>query len=286
MENEGLFKDTDGRLWTRGDVLEGLRAAGAEDCEILFVHTDLMFGRPERQLGRKGYLRALYETLLDLNVPTLVLPAFSYSFPNHEPFDVRRSRTSMGALNEYIRTQPGACRSLDPLLSLLVVGKRTDLAVGRPTGHSFGPDSGFDRLHRAGGVKFLFFGAEFAEHFTYIHYIEKVLEVPYRFDMPFTGTVVGHDGTAFRHTQAIHTQCGGVTLKSTAFLKEELAASGLLSVGRLGDGELACVAERDIFRVVTERIGRDPFALVEPYSQSDLTHEYTFGRNGERVTHC
>ena len=167
---------------------------GADACEILFVHTALLFGRPNRALGRKGYLQALYEVLLDLQVPTLVFPAFSYSFANHENYDVRRSRTSMGALVEYIRTRPEVCRSLDPLLSLSVAGARTDLTAGRPTGHSFGPDSGFDRLHRAGNVKFLFLGADFAEHFTYIHYIEKVLEVPYRFDMFFTGNITGHDG--------------------------------------------------------------------------------------------
>lgn len=286
MEKIGLFKDAEGRLWTQRDVLENLRAVGAEDCEILFIHTDLLFGCPERNLGRKGYLQSLYQIFLDLKVPTLVFPAFSYSFPNHEVFDVRHSRTSMGALIEYVRKQPGAYRSLDPLLSLLVIGKQTDLAAGRPAGHSFGPDSGFDRLHRAGDVKFLFFGAEFAEYFTYIHYIEKVLEVPYRFDMPFTGTVIDYDGLAFQHTQAIHTQCGGVTLKSTAFLKEELAAAGQLKIRRLGDGELACISERDIFRAVTEKIHKDPFSLVEPYTQGDLTHEYTFGRNGERVTHC
>nr|WP_325204015.1 AAC(3) family N-acetyltransferase [uncultured Oscillibacter sp.] len=286
MENIGLFSDSAGRLWTREDVLKGLRAVGADACEILFVHTALLFGRPNRALGRKGYLQALYEVLLDLQVPTLVFPAFSYSFANHENYDVRRSRTSMGALVEYIRTRPEVCRSLDPLLSLSVAGARTDLTAGRPTGHSFGPDSGFDRLHRAGNVKFLFLGADFAEHFTYIHYIEKVLEVPYRFDMFFTGNITGHDGQTFRHTQAIHTQCGGVKLKNIGFLKSVLAETGHLKVERLGDGELACIAEEIIFQEVAGRIRRDPFSLVEPYTERDLTHIYTFGKDGERVTHC
>lgn len=286
MENGGLFSDSAGRLWRRDAVLERLKAVGAADCKILFVHTDLLFGRPDRALGRKGYLEALYEIFLALHVPTLVFPAFSYSFANGEDYDVRRSRTSMGALIEYIRTRPEARRSLDPLLSLAVVGERTDLAAGGPGDHSFGPDSGFARLHQAGDVKFLFFGAEFAEHFTYVHYIEKVLEVPYRFDMSFTGNITGYDGRTFRHTHAIHTQCGGVKLKSVEFLKRELTAAGLLKVERLGDGELACISEETIFQEVAGRIQKNPFSLVEPYTERDLTHIYTFGREGERVTHC
>lgn len=286
MEQNGLFTDSTGQIWSQKDVLERLRAVGADDCEILFVHTDILFGRPNRALGRSGYLQGLYQVFLELGVPTLVFPSFSYSFANHEDYDVRQSRTSMGALIEYIRKQPGVCRSLDPLLSLLVIGAREDLAAGLPVGHSFGPDSGFDRLHRAGGVKFLFFGAEFEEYFTYIHYIEKVLNVPYRFDMSFTGTITDYDGKSFQHTQAIHTQCGGVTLKNFGPLKQKLAEEGVLKLARLGDRELACISEEDIFQSISEAIRSDPFSFVEPYTQDDLTHIYTFGRNGERVTHC
>lgn len=283
---ETLFTDSTGQSWTKQRVLGQLRAVGADDCEVLFMHTDLLFGRPERKLGRKGYLQALYQTFLELGVPTLVFPGFSYSFANHETYDVRRSRTSMGALNEYIRTQPGVVRSLDPLLSLLVVGKRTDLAEGGPGDHSFGPDSGFARLHQTGGVKFLFFGADFAEYFTYIHYIEKVMDVPYRFDMSFTGTIIDERGRAFQHTHAIHTQCGGVKLKNYAQLGKELSAGGFLNTAKLGDGEAACISEPDIYREVCGRLQRDPYSFVEPYTRDDLTHVYTFGRNGERVTHC
>lgn len=286
MEQNGLFTDSSGRIWSREDVLERLKAVGADNCEILFVHTDILFGRPNRALGRNGYLQGLYQVLLELGVPTLIFPSFSYSFANHEDYDVRQSRTSMGALIEYIRKQPGVHRSLDPLLSLLVIGAREDLAAGPPTGHSFGPGSSFDRLHQAGGVKFLFFGAEFEEYFTYIHYIEKVLDVPYRFDMSFSGSITDYDGNSFRHTQAIHTQCGGVTLKNFSPLKRKLVGAGILKLARLGDKELACIAEEDIFRSVSDAIRSNPFSFVEPYTQDDLTHIYTFGRNGERVTHC
>jgi len=278
--------DPEKRSWTRRMVLDRLRSVGADDCEILFIHTDLLFGVPDRGLRKRDYLQALYQTLLELGVPTLVFPSFSYSFPNHEVYDVRHSRTSMGALIEYIRTQPGVYRSLDPLLSLLVVGARRDLAEGGPGDHSFGPDSGFARLHRAGDVKFLFFGADLAEYFTYIHYIEKVLDVPYRFDMPFTGTIIDHNGETFQHTHAIHTQCGGVKLKNFGKLKNELSDSGFLKTAKLGDGELACISEVDIYREVSRRIQEDPFSFVEPYTENDLTHIYTFGKNGERVTHC
>ena len=130
MDNQLLFTDSNQKKFTCQDVLERLRSIGAGDCEILFIHTDILFGRPNPELGRRGYLQALYQILLDLHVPTLIFPSFTYSFPNREVYDVRSSRTSMGALIEYIRKQPGVRRSLDPLLSMIAVGKRTDLMTG------------------------------------------------------------------------------------------------------------------------------------------------------------
>lgn len=283
---EILFTDSRKQSYTGEDILEHLRQVGADDCDILFVHTDILFGTPAPGLGRKDYLQALFQVLLDLHVKTLIFPAFSYSFCNHEDYDVRSSRTSMGALIEYIRKQQGVRRSLDPILSLIAVGERTDLIEGDPGHQALGPGSGFDRLHQAGGVRFLFFGADFAEYFTYIHHIEKVLEVPYRYDQSFSGNITDYDGRSFPHVHSIHTACGGVTLKNFSVLKEELRAEGCLKMAPLGDLELTCVPEEDVYRFVTERIRRDPYSFVQPYTEEDLTHSYTFGKNGERVTHC
>lgn len=50
--------------------------------------------------------------------------------------------------------------------------------------------------------------------------------------------------------------------------------------------EVACIAERDVFAEATRRIEENPFSFVLPYTQEDLTHEYTFGKDGARISHC
>lgn len=281
-----LFTDSKKKTWTKEMVLRQLKEVGADSCQFLFIHTDLMFGMPNKQLKRKEYLQALYEILLELKVPTLMFPAFTYSFQNHEDFDVRNSRTSMGALIEFIRKQPDVYRSLDPMLSVIAVGERADIVLGDPGCHCFGPDSCFNRLHHEEGVKFLFFGADFAEYFTYIHFIEKIMDVPYRFDMCFNGIITDYDGHSYEHAHAIHTQCGGVTLAGTQEFKADLLAKGMLKTAPLGDAEVACIAERDVFAEATRWIEENPFGFVLPYTQEDLTHEYTFGKDGARISHC
>ncbi len=80
--------------------------------------------------------------------------------------------------------------------------------------HSLGEGSALDILHHMDSVKFLFFGAEMADCFTYVHYVEKIMEVPYRFDMPFEGNIIYPDGIKLHRKQYIHTQCTGVKLPS------------------------------------------------------------------------
>jgi len=287
VKNTKLFKNNDGEWSTYGDVLEKLKGIGSSECDLLFIHTDIMFGVPSRGMKRKEYLDALYHILLDLGVSTLVLPAFTYSFCNHESFDVLNSKTSMGVLNEFIRKQPDVRRSLDPLLSMVVTGRRDNIFDGDLGHHSLGEGSGFDRIHKTRQVKFLCFGAEFSEYFTYVHYVEKMLDVPYRFDMPFTGTIIDYERREYEDTHYMHTGCGGVNPMPFYHFKEFLINNEMMKVDRLGDAEITCVSEEDAYREISGKLHADiNYFLERPFTQADLTHEYTFGKNDERVMHC
>lgn len=286
VDNITLFTDSGGRAYTQTDISTRLKAIGVQDCDILFVHTDVAFGRPNPALGRKGYLEGLYQALLELHVDTMIFPAFSYSFCNHEDYNVRESKTSMGALIEYVRKTANARRTLDPLLSLLEIGRPSGL-MDVPLGcRALGEGSGFDWLHQQSKVKFLFFGADFSSCFTYIHHIEKILEVPYRYDQQFSGMIIDKKEKRFYHEHSIHTACGGVSLKDFSALRGHLEEDGRLKAVAMGNLEAVCVSERDVWLEVQKRLRYDPYSFVEPYTEADLIHEYTFGKNGERVTHC
>lgn len=286
MNKITVFKDIDDNQYTVDDITNTLRSVGAHDCEVLFIHTDISFGVPNPVLKKKGYLESLYKSIENLGVKTLVFPAFTYSFCNNEVFDVRHSKTSMGALIEYIRTNKSVVRSIDPLLSFITTGKDKHLFDGDLGNHSLGIGSAFDRLHNTDGVRFLFFGAEFEEYFTYVHYVEKILNVPYRFDKEFTGKIIDYDGNVYEDNHYIHTQCGGVKLKNYEQMKAELIADSSMKAMRLGNLQVCSISEKEAYNAIYSRITNNINSFVHPFSKDDLTHVYTFGKNGERVTHC
>ena len=115
-----LFTDNDGKNYNEDDVYESLLKVGADDCEILFLHSDIILGTPSKEFRRKEYVSAFFNAINRLGVKYLVVPTFTYSFCNNEVYDVKNSPTSMGALNEFIRKLPGRYRTTDPLLSFSV----------------------------------------------------------------------------------------------------------------------------------------------------------------------
>ena len=192
MKNINLFKDKSYNWVKAGDLLNKLEKAGAHDCSILYMHTALSFGIPNPELSKTDLLNALFEIISELKVPTLIVPTFTFSFCSGLDFDVTNTKSKMGVLNEFIRKQSDAIRSVDPLMSVSLIGADKDLAQG--IGHvSIGKDSTFDKLHNRKGVKFLFFGTRLGDCFTYMHYIEAFVNSHYRYNRDFTGTIITPD---------------------------------------------------------------------------------------------
>lgn len=282
-----LFTDDVGREYSQSDIHKALEEIGAGDCETLFVHSDIVFGKPVGVFRRREYLNELYDAILSLNVKNIIVPTFTYSFCNHEIYDVNNSKTSMGALSEYIRKQEGRYRTIDPLLSMSVPDNLKD-KFENISGHSLGEGSGFDIVHHLPDVKFLFFGARQDESFTYIHYVEKMLDVPYRYDQSFNGVIVDYDNNRIEKTQTIHTHCYGVKIpKRYDYFENELIEKGIAKKKRLGNSAVSCISRDDAYKHIVDKIKTDPFYFVEgKYTDKDLIHRYGFGENGERVTHC
>lgn len=172
------------------DIYKTLLSFGADQCDVLYIHTGLNFGLPNLKLRRKDLLEFLANILYKLNVPTMIMPCYTFSFCNEEIFNIYETKSSMGALNEYLRTEHHWERSHDPLMSNILYGKEQHFVkdIGK---NSVGEGSTFDLLAKSGlKVKFLFFGPRVHDCFTYMHYLEAVEQVPYRYNFDFEGTII------------------------------------------------------------------------------------------------
>lgn len=282
-----LFNDSVGHACSDHDLRKCLLDVGAADCETLFIHSDIMFGILAKGARRTELLEALYQAIASLKVPNVIIPSFTYSFCNHENYDVLNSKTSMGAFNEYYRKKENRYRTRDPLLSLSVPASLKAL-FENVSEHSLGKGSGLDIVHQMKDVKFLFLGADVGNCFTYVHYVEKILDVPYRFDMPFEGNIIDENGNVSQKTQYIHTQCAGVQLPERYdYFEKDLLNKGKLQQCQYGDKFISCISEKDAYEEIVCNIKKNNFYyLAKPYRDEDLIHQYTYDWTKSRITHC
>ena len=280
------FTDIDGCAFSEKDIAYALRAIAADECETLFVHSDISFGRISGTVKRQDVLHSLYDILCETGVKNLIFPTFTFSFCNHEDFDVKSSRSYMGALSEYVRKLEERYRTDDPLLSVSVPIDLRDRFY-HLSDHSLGKGSALDVLHGMEDVKFLFFGAELSECFTYVHYVEKMMNVPYRYDQPFEGNIIYSDGTIARRVQYIHTQCEGVKIPfKYDYFEDQLLRNGLLKKIRIADRYISCISEIEAYNTIKSNIESDGYYFVsEPFRKETLIRRYTYRDHG-RITHC
>lgn len=278
MQEKTLFHSAKGDV-TNTKMLNLLQKVGADDCDVLYIHTDMTFGLPSKGLKRSEILGAMLETIESLGVKTLVFPTFTFSFCNDEPYDVQNSKTDMGALNEYVRKSGRGVRSRDPLLSVYVLGDKLN-HVDNLSIYSIGKDSNYDRLHHCGKkVKFLFYGADMRACFTYGHYMEAIVGSPYRYDRTFTGTLIDQ-GVSYPDQKAIlYTTYANTRLNPVPVVYNGMMERNQLSIEDVGDSIFCCFSEVDAFETISDLLRENPLCMTDG-SYDDSIRDTTYIRNG------
>lgn len=262
-----LFKH-DGRLISALDLGDTLRRLGADQCDVLYIHTGMQFGLPNLQLGRSGILEALAEVLYGLGVPTLVMPSYTFSFCNGEVFDREKTASPMGALNEYLRVRHRWIRSCDPLMSNILHGQERGLLtqIGK---ESVGRGSTFDLLSTLNAkVKFLFLGPRIHACFTYMHYLEAIKQVSYRYDFAFGGVIVDGD-RRYEDQYKLFIRDEGVQAGGGAKIYENmLIERGIAGFQRVGGGGITVVELDSARRLYLDLLAMSPnFYIEEVYDK-------------------
>ncbi len=240
---------------------------------VLLVHSSC------RSLGKvEGGADTVVAALREALGPegTLMVPTFTtnltdpYVWPVPPPPELRerligtmpvfdRDTTpsfKMGAIPEAVRRAEGAIRSEHPVTSWTAVGPRAaallaDHPLDDPEGEA-GP------LGRAMDLdaRILLLGVGHDTNTT-IHLAESMLDLPHLRELPDRYPVETASGRIWRPiTKTTH--C------SDAFLRLEplLEADGAIVRGRVGDAEVQVLRSRDVVRVATALLRREPTALL------------------------
>lgn len=142
------------------------------------------------RLGASRNTRLSNLTTLFLNIReqggNVYVPAYSYSYPKGEVYSIKDAPCTLGATLEFLKNEHYALRTADPIFSYLAFSKKANKNFFIPENYDcFGENSLIANVYHDNGI--LISVGDRLHYSTEIHYIEKQLKVPYRFDKIFQG---------------------------------------------------------------------------------------------------
>ena len=281
MNEVNLFLTKSGQWVTNKSMLETLFSIGADTCDTLYIHTALSFGQPNPQLKKSALLGELLNVVKALDVRTVCMPTFTFSFCNGLDYNPATSASRMGVLNEFFRKQEGIIRSADPLMSVALMGEDKDLVTG--VGHvSCGENSTFDKLRHRDNVKFLFLGPKIGDCLTYMHYMEWLYTVDYRYNRIFRGNVTIGDKTSVEE-YALFVRYKSVIPNTASYdYEQKMYDNGTAFRAPCGDGTISIVDEKSASMEYKKCLDENPYYFVD-FENGVFVKDKTFKLDHEMV---
>jgi aminoglycoside 3-N-acetyltransferase len=177
------------RKLTRQELIDALQSIGIRRGDIVHVQSDLLrIGPVDCGPGREAmlefYLNVFWDVLGE-NGTITTCTAFEDYGRFGTPYIREESPSRLGVLSEYIRTRPGAVRSMHPIVSVTGLGRHAEELCGGHHFDGFGYASPWGRLHQANAwILTLGMGAT-GGGTTFFHYVEKLYGVPYQYTKLF-----------------------------------------------------------------------------------------------------
>ena len=114
---------------------------------------------------------------------TLVIPTYNYDFTKGKTFNRKRSPSHVGELGNFLIKLNPSNRTYEPVFSHIIFGKLKENLFSCDTREAFGDKSVFNYILNK-NFKILCFCCSPAK-ITFIHFIEKKINVNYRYDKFF-----------------------------------------------------------------------------------------------------
>lgn len=159
------------------------------DNSNVMLHGNSSIALSIHKVSKNEKMQGMVNTIINFfeNSNTLVVPTFTYSFPNKEIYNSLTSISKNGLFSEYFRINPKMQRTRHPIFSCVTYGPNAELFLNSFIGDCFGEDTVFDLLFKSKGFIVLL-GCSFNE-VTFTHYIEQKVQVNYRYSKEFSGYI-------------------------------------------------------------------------------------------------
>ena len=215
------------------DLGKTLRKSGIKTGDVVYVASDfagvLIDARKDLRISseedRRRFCDGIINTLQELvgGDGQLLIPVFTWAYCKGNPFNLKKTRGEVGILGNHILFhRMDFARTAHPIYSFMVWGRDTEKLCRMQNQDSWGHQSPFAYLHRT-GAKQLNINVSTQRSFTFQHYVEQSLAVPYRYPKYFMGRYIDADGEEEVRTYSMYVRNLDISMKE--YMPEEFILS-------------------------------------------------------------
>ena len=251
-------------------LVAALREAGLTKGDIVHVQSSLVpFGRVQGITSRDNTLEFYYQGFMEVLGDTGTLLVHT-PFENYgrygTPFVVEESPSTAGVFSEFVRTRPGAIRSLHPIVSVTGIGPAAEEICGHNHFEGFSWESPWGKMHRM-NVKLMGFGLGYKRTFSFSHYIEAAYGVPYQYVKLFN-TPVYKNGKRIHMTFTMTVRYLDYSIAyDFSYLEKRLLADAGVQQSSLAHGVIQCVNAEPAFQVGIDCLNKNRYAFLKQAPQ-------------------
>lgn len=245
------------------DIISSLRNVGIREGDSIFIHSNLgFFGRLENAENSDDYGNNFKNAIFEVieKTGTLIVPTFSYTFCNNEKFDIKHTPGVCGIFSEHIRKDENAIRSNDPNFSICSIGKNAKFFTENCSSHSFGDNSFWERFLMKRGKICNF---NFDSTSTLCHYIEKQINVNYRFDKKFHGQLkIGNNLVKKEFIHFVYDKTKPQHAPNFEKFHKKAIELKKVKLSDLGRGQITSISSLDTINIIKNEMKINPNFLI------------------------
>jgi aminoglycoside 3-N-acetyltransferase len=171
-------------VFNKQSIKKSLISLGIREGDNLLIKTDFRYlGFYDGDLNQ-DFFDCLSE-IINLEKGTIFVSTASDSLCNtNKVFDIEKTKSERGVFTNFVMKKEKSIRSLHPFLSYTGIGKHARYVCTNNSKHGYGPNSPKDRMLKI-NTKYLSVGLEPRWTCSYIHHVEMLIGVPYRYTKEF-----------------------------------------------------------------------------------------------------
>ena len=248
--------------YSKQDLVKALKKIGLKKNDVVLCHSNIIgLGFPKGKISKKNIFKTVFDAYLEVikYSGTLIVPSFTYSFTKGEVYNPKKSKNVCGLFSEELQKKKDVSIYLDPNQSFLVFGKNKRFFCDNPSENSYDKNSMWARLIKK-DAKICNINLNAGS--TFIHYVERMLNVSYRFDKTFEGKIKLNKLITKQKQTLFVRKLNKKTLPQFDIFSSISKKQNFFKTHKVGKGFVGMISCKNTFNVIKKEIKKNPNFLT------------------------